>query len=56
MLYAAAVLFVLAVSVMGLDVAGVRAAHGAGVIANVLLLVMLALVVTKTIRVLRHHE
>jgi hypothetical protein len=56
MLYVAAVLFVVAVSVMGLDVAGVRIAHGAGVIGNVLLLFTLALLVTKTIRVLRHHE
>ena len=56
MLYAAAVLFVFAVSVMGLDLAGVRVAHGAGVIANVLLLFTLALLVTKTIRVVRHHE
>jgi hypothetical protein len=56
MMYIAAVLFALAVAVMGLDLAGVRWAHGGGVTGNILLVIALVLFVVKDIRILRHHH
>ena len=56
MLYAALSSFVLATVLIGLDVAGVRFAHGAGVMANVLLLVCMASVAAKGVSVYRHHH
>ena len=56
MLYLALCSFVLATVVIGLDVAGVRFAHGAGLMANVLLLVCMAFAAAKGISVYRHHH
>jgi hypothetical protein len=47
MLYLAAVFFVLALALIGADLAGVRAAHGAGVTGTLCFLVALALVAAK---------
>jgi hypothetical protein len=54
MLYLALCSFVLATVVVGLDFAGVRFAHGAGVTANVLLLASMAFLAAKGISVYRH--
>jgi len=56
MLYLALSSFVLATAMIGLDIAGVRFAHGAGVTANVLLLVSMAFLAAKGISAYRHHE
>jgi hypothetical protein len=55
MLYLALSSFVLAVVMIGLDIAGVRFAHGAGVTANILLLVSVASLVAKGLSSYRHH-
>jgi hypothetical protein len=56
MLYLALSSFVLATIMICLDIAGVRFALGAGVTANVLLLVSMASLAAKSISVYRHHE
>ena len=55
MLYLALSSFVLAVVMLGLDLAGVRFAHGAGVTANILLMVSMASLVVKGLSEYRHH-
>jgi hypothetical protein len=56
MLYLALSSFVLATVLIGLDFAGVRFAHGAGLTANVLLLVCMASVAAKGASVYSHHH
>jgi hypothetical protein len=56
MLYVAAVFLVLGLTLMGLDLGGVRWAHGAGVSGTMLALVALVLLIAKEVRVLRHHD
>jgi hypothetical protein len=56
MLYLAAIFFVLAVALIGADLAGVRAAHSAGVTGTLCFLVALALVVAKDISVRHRHR
>jgi hypothetical protein len=55
MLYLAAILFVLAVALMGADYAGFRAAHGAGVTGTLLLLISIVLLAAKDFRVRHGH-
>ena len=55
MLYLALSSFVVAVVLIGLDIAGVRFAHGAGVTANILLAVSMAALVAKGLSAYRHH-
>ncbi len=56
MLYLALSSFVLATVLIGLDVAGLRFAHGAGLMANVLLLVCMAFATAKGVVVYRHRH
>jgi hypothetical protein len=56
MLYIAVALFLAAVTLMGLDFAGVRWAHSAGVTGTLLIMGALVLAVVKEIRVARHHH
>ena len=56
MLQLAAVFFVLALVFIGLDLSGLRFAHGGGVVSNVFLLLALVCVVAKGIRVSAHHQ
>jgi hypothetical protein len=56
MLYLALSSFLLATVLIGLDVAGLRFAHGAGLMANVLLLVCMASVAAKGVSVYRHQH
>jgi hypothetical protein len=55
-LYLALCSFVLATVLFGLDFAGLRFAHGAGVTANILLLVSLMFLVIKGLSSYRHPE
>jgi hypothetical protein len=55
MLYFAGVLFLAALTLMGLDFAGVRWAHSAGVTGTFLMLAALILALVKEISVERHH-
>jgi hypothetical protein len=56
MLYLAGFFFVVAIALIGADLAGVRAAHSAGVTGTMLLLVGLALLVAKELRLARHSH
>ncbi|HEX4404510.1 MAG TPA: hypothetical protein VH560_06770 [Polyangia bacterium] len=56
MLYVSLGTFVLATILIGLDVAGLRFAHGAGLMANGLLLVCMAFVAAKAASLYRHHH
>ena len=56
MSYLALSSFVLAAILIGLDVAGFRFAHGAGGMANILLLVCMAFVAAKGVSIYRHHH
>jgi hypothetical protein len=55
MLYVAAFLCALGLTLMGLDLANIRWAHHAGVPGTALLLVAVGLLIVKEVRVLRHH-
>jgi hypothetical protein len=55
MLYVALSSLVVAVVLMGLDIAGFRFAHGAGLAANVLLAIGLVLLVAKGALEARHQ-
>jgi hypothetical protein len=56
MLYFAGVLFLAALALMGLDLAGVRWAHSAGVTGTFLMLAALVLALIKEVRIARHHH
>lgn len=56
MLYFAGVLFLAALTLMGLDFAGVRWAHSAGVTGTFLMLAALVLALVKEISIARHHH
>ena len=55
MLYFAGVLFIAALALMGLDFAGVRWAHSAGVTGTFLMVGALLLALVKEIRIEHHH-
>jgi hypothetical protein len=56
MLYVAGLLFLAALALMGLDFAGIRWAHSAGVTGTILMLGAFVLALVKEISVERHHH